>query len=401
MPALITGPTNLIDAASTVLAADGALGGLGVDNLRTSILGEVWRTAGTVEAQTSLAVPTDSSNGATKGPNTTRTGLVAGHDGTANVAVAYSNTGANNCYVRYVVVAKGGQRYRVQVWARRVNGTGTVGRAIIARGGTPADVTLPMTALAQGTAWQLLSMDFTAQQSGSVAIYFIADTGALDYALDGATLYALPTFAAGSKRATLTADLGAAQAVDVVAFGAPFDGLRPPAGSLVRICASNLLPYGTEVLDTGALDFAMPRDGWSYTLPASKSARYWWAQINVPAAQAYLQLGRAWLSSGVQPARNPSPDNYQPGADDSATTAPLRRMQFTIASLSEAEAVAIENLGLDAGTQRQVLVVHDTTRASRSTIFGKFTAIPAPRLLQQWDARGQLSSVDVAIKGDR
>ncbi|MFC0410952.1 carbohydrate binding domain-containing protein [Roseomonas elaeocarpi] len=401
MPALISGATNLIDAASTVLAADGALGGLGVENLRTSILGEVWRTSGTVEAQTSSVVSTDSANGAVLGANTTRTGNVANHDGTSNAAVAYSNSATSNASVGTTAAVKGGQKYRVQVWVRRANGASVSGNAILVVNAATAAFGLPMSNLAQGTAWQLLTLDFTAQRTGTANLYFVTDTGTLSYALDGATLYALPTYAVGSKSARLAVDLGAAMAVDVVAFGAPFDGLRPPAGSLVRICASNQQPFGVEVLDTGALDFAMTRDGWSYTLPAAKSARYWWAQINVPAAQAYLQLGRAWLGGGVRPARNPSAENYQPGADDSATTAPLRRMQFSIASLSEAEAVAIESLGLDAGTQRQVLVVHDTTRPARSTIFGKFTAIPAPRLLQQWDARGQLSSVDIAIKGDR
>ncbi len=399
MPVLIA-RENLLEASGAALVADSALGGLGVSNLLTPRLGEVWRTGGIAEAVRTTAVSTNSNSGAVMGSNTTRTGTVAGFDGTAGRAVTYNNSATANAFVSRTVSVKGGRRYSVQVNVRRANGASTAG-SIIQVQGAGTIRSLNMTELAQGTAWQLKELQFTAERTGTASIYFMVNTGALDYALDGATLYELVTGTAGSQTTLLAADLGSAKAVNHLVLAAPRDGLLPMDGATVRLCASNLWPYGTEVLDTGMQALAMPRGYWAW-LPASVvTARYWWIQFNAPAAQAYLQFGRLWLGNGLLPLKGAAPDGYDPAASDDAASRPRRTAKFQIQALSESEADALEALGLAAGTQQQVLAIPRTERAALTAVLGRFTTIPTPAPRQAWDSRGRLYTADIALQEDR
>ncbi|APT59552.1 hypothetical protein RGI145_19595 [Roseomonas gilardii] len=399
MPVLIA-RENLLEASGAALVADSALSGLGVFNLLTPRLGEVWRTGGIAEAVRTTPVSTNSNSGAVMGANTTRTGTTAGFDGTAGRAVLYSNSATTNAYVAKTVAVKGGRRYSVQVNIRRASGASTTGAAIQVQGAGTVR-TLNMTALAQGTAWQLLELQFTAEQSGTATIFFAVNTGALDYALDGATLYELVTGTAGSQTTLLAADLGSAKAVNHLVLAAPRDGLLPMDGATVRLCASNLWPYGTEVLDTGMQALAMPRGYWAWLPASAVTARYWWVQFNAPAAQAYLQFGRLWLGNGLLPLKGAAPDGYDPAASDDAASRPRRTAKFQIQALSETEADALEALGLAVGTQQQVLAIPRTERAGLTAVLGRFTTIPSPAPRQAWDSRGRLYTADIALQEDR
>ena len=403
MPSLIS-ERSWADQAGVSIGTDAEVVGLGVRSLLTSVLADVWRTPGVVQAAVVTALAYDNTAGAAMGSDTVRQGTEAGADGTAGRAVQYRNNSAANAYVRlsstYQVVA--GRQYRVDLAVKRRAGNTTAGNVIhVALPGSGLAV-LPMSALAQGNDWQAMSLTFTPTVSGTAVIYAAVNTGALEYSLDVSSVTLLPAFAAGTRAATLDIDLGAAQPVRVLALAAPPDGRLPSAGSLIRVTAGSSAG-AADLLGTGNLPLAMPRGYWAWVGAAVVTARYWRVQINWPGSQPYLQFGRLWLGDALVPAANPSADGYEPAASDDVATVPVRRESWQILRLSESEADEVERIGLAVGTQVQVLAIPRTERAAYTAVIGKFATIPRTVPRQAW-ASGQatrLYSTTLIVQGDR
>ncbi|AWV21708.1 Hypothetical protein RADP37_05295 [Roseomonas mucosa] len=400
MPSLIS-ERSWADQAGVSIGADAEVVGLGVRSLLTSVLADVWRTPGVVQADAVTSLNHDT---ASVGSNTTRAGNVAGSDGTANRAVRYQNSSAANSYVTlrtgYPLLA--GRTYRVDLQARRVNGASTSGNLIHVTGADGSLYSLPMTNLAQGTAWQSFALTFVAAGNTTASILAAVNTGTLDFALDVSSITLLPAYAAGTRAATLDLDLGAAQPVRVLAMAAPPDGMLPAGGSLIRVTAGSSAG-AADLLDTGNLPLAMPRGYWAWVGAAVVTARYWRVQINWPGSQPYLQFGRLWLGDALVPAANPSADGYEPAASDDVATVPVRRESWQILRLSESEADEVERIGLAVGTQVQVLAIPRTERAAYTAVIGKFGTIPRAVPRQAW-ASGQstrLYSATLTVQGDR
>lgn len=245
-------------------------------------------------------------------------------------------------------------------------------------------------------------------------------------------------------------DLGSAQIAQVVALFAPRDGLLPAIGSTVRITASNVSQTGSEAYDSGttgaatlSADGVWTADGsatvnvggpslsvdgtWTadgtitidggvlvggpaplslplgyqvWILPTLVSARFWRIVLTGAASQPYLQFGRLWIGTGLLTANSISADGYGLETADEPGRATIRRAQFTLGTLSQGEARTLERIGLAVGTQRQVLAVPLTLDPERSAIFGKFTAVPAPRRWQGFRG-GQLYTATMTIQEDR
>lgn len=403
MPSLIS-ERSWADQAGVSIATDAEVVGLGVRSLLTSVLADVWRTPGVVQADVVTALAYDDTAGAARGSDTVRQGTEAGADGTAGRAVQYRNNSASNAYVRlsasYQVVA--GRQYRVDLAIKRRAGNTTSGNVIhVVLPGSGLAV-LPMSALAQGNAWQAMSLTFTPANSGAAVIYAAVNTGAFEYSLDVSSVTMLPAFAAGTRAVSLDIDLGTAQAVRVLALAAPPDGMLPAGGSLIRVTAG-ASAGAADLLDTGNLPLAMPRGYWAWVVAAVVTARYWRIQIAWPGSQPYLQFGRLWLGDALVPAANPSADGYEPAASDDVATVPVRRESWQIMRLSEAEADEVERIGLAVGTQVQVLAIPRTERAAYTAVIGKFGTIPRAVPRQAW-ASGQstrLYSATLTIQGDR
>lgn len=403
MPSLIS-ERSWADQSGVSISTDAEVVGLGVRSLLTSVLADVWRTPGVVQAAVVTALAYDNTAGAAMGSDTVRQGTEAGADGTAGRAVQYRNNSAANAYVRlsstYQVVA--GRQYRVDLAVKRRAGNTTSGNVIhvaLPGGGLAA---LPMSDLAQGNDWQAMSLLFTPATSGAAVIYAAVNTGALEYSLDVSSVTLLPAFAAGTRAVSLDIDLGAAQPVQVLALAAPPDGMLPADGSLIRVTAGSSAG-AADLLDTGNLPLAMPRGYWAWIGAAVVTARYWRVQIDWPGSQPYLQFGRLWLGDALMPAANPSADGYEPAASDDVATVPVRRESWQILRLSESEADEVERIGLAVGTQVQVLAIPRTERAAYTAVIGKFVTIPRAVPRQAW-ASGQatrLYSATLTVQGDR
>lgn len=228
--------------------------------------------------------------------------------------------------------------------------------------------------------------------------------------------------------AEVQVDLGSPQAAQAVVLCAPRDGLLPAAGSTVRITASNLSQIGAELFDSGASSGGLTADGtWTadstatvdagsgtstrpLSLPVGYqcwilpkpgvTARYWRVVLTGAAGQPYLQFGRLWLAAGLLTANDIFADGYGLEAADEPGRTPIRRTSFTLGTLSGAERVLLEAIGLSAGTQQQALVIPRTLDADRTAIIGRFTAIPAPRAFQGF-LGGQLYTGSMTIQEDR
>lgn len=403
MPSLIS-ERSWADQSGVSIGTDAEVVGLGVRSLLTSTIADVWRTPGVVQADVVTALAYDNTAGAGMGPDTVRQGTEAGADGAAGRAVQYRNNSAANAHVRlsstYQVTA--GRQYRVDLAIKRRAGNTTSGNVIhVVLPGSGLAV-LPMSALAQGNAWQAMSLTFTPTVTGTAAIYAAVNTGAFEYSLDVSSVTLLPVYAAGSRATTLDLDLGSARAVRVLALAAPPDGMLPAGGSLIRVTAGSSAG-AADLLDTGNLPLAMPRGYWAWVGAAVVTARYWRVQINWPGSQPYLQFGRLWLGDALVPNANPSADSYEPSASDDVATVPVRRESWQILRLSESEADEVERIGLAVGTQVQVLAIPRTERAAYTAVIGKFVTIPRAVPRQAW-ASGQstrLYSATLTIQGDR
>jgi hypothetical protein len=192
---------------------------------------------------------------------------------------------------------------------------------------------------------------------------------------------------------SLSVDLGADRPIRAVVLAAPRDGLLPEPSATI---AAQLT--GAESASvTGS--FTMPLGYWCWVFPAEIQARQ--LVLTITSAQPYLQFGRLWIGSGAWCGRYLAEGGFDPATTDTVGQAPLRRAQVTLAGLTQSEADALEVIGLDAGTQRQVMAIPRTERADRSAIIGKFTAIPAPKPRQAWSPAGQLHTATLTIQEDR
>jgi hypothetical protein len=218
-------------------------------------------------------------------------------------------------------------------------------------------------------------------------------------------------------------DLGSLQWVRTIALFAPRDGVLPEEGAGMDLSISAIAQGGEDlgkagdlpvvdaagriVTDMQGADFvvrsgsvlSLPRGLWCWVLPEPTRLRY--VQILMTSTRPYLQFSRLWIGPALLPLRDPSPNGYAPGGTDERFSLPRRTARFTLPVLSEPEADALETIGLEAGTQRQVFVVPRIERADRTGFFGKFTAIPVPAPQQAWNERGRVYAVDIAAQEDR
>ena len=397
MPSLIS-ERSLADLAGVSIATDAEVVGLGVRSLLTSTIADVWRTPGVVQAAVSTALAHDDTAGAALGSDTVRQGTEAGTDGTAGLAVQYRNNSAANAYVRlagaYQVVV--GRQYRVDLAIKRRAGNTTSGNVIHVALPDGSLAVLPMSALAQGNAWQAMSLTFTPATSGAAVIYAAVNTGAFEYSLDVSSVTLLPVFTAGSRAVALDLDLGSAQAVRVLALAAPPDGMLPAGGSLIRVTAGTVAG-GSDLLDSGNRPLAMPRGYWAWIGAAVVTARYWRIQINWPGSQPYLQFGRLWLGDALVPPIGFASDGYDASVVTEAGLAPRRKVQFTLPWLEEDDAEALDAIGLRVGSNRQVLVIPEVGRWDVTALIGKFLPPPASRPTQPEG----LFSANLSLQEDR
>lgn len=202
---------------------------------------------------------------------------------------------------------------------------------------------------------------------------------------------------AGSTR-NLRVDLGSQRSITAVVLQAPRDGLLPEATATVRLTLSTSSQNGTDAGDVTA-SLSMPRGYWCWVPAAAVNARY--LRLQLTSTQPYLQFGRMWVAGGLRTTKNIAESGYEPGAVDETAQATRSQVQVTVPGLSEAEADLLEDIGLQAGTQRQVLVIPRTERGARTAIIGKFTAIPAPKVRQAWGGGQRLHTASLSIKEDR
>ena len=394
MPSLIS-QMSWADQSGVSISTDAEVVGLGVRSLLTTTIADVWRTPGVVQADVVTSLNHDTTS---VGANTTRVGNVPGSDGTANRAARYQNSSAANAYVTlrtgYPLVA--GRTYRVDLQARRVNGASTSGNLIHVTGSDGSLYSLPMSNLAQGTAWQSFALTFTAASSTTASILACVNTGTQDFALDVSSVTLLPVYPAGTRAVGLDLDLGAAQAVRVLALAAPPDGMLPADGSLIRITAGSSAGL-SDLLDTGNLPFAMPRGYWAWIGAAVVTARYWRVQIDWPGSQPYLQFGRLWLADALVPPIGFASDGYDASVMTETGLVPRRKIQFTLPWLEEADAEALDAIALRAGSDRQVLVIPEIDRWDVTALIGKFSPPPASRPAQPEG----LFSANISLQEDR
>lgn len=189
----------------------------------------------------------------------------------------------------------------------------------------------------------------------------------------------------------LRVDLGGVRDVRVIALAAPRDGLLPAASATVQVTASAVQVDDVEALDTGALPLALAPHGlMAITLPAAIPTR--WLRLQcVGAGDPYLQLGRLWIGDALVTQRNlaygaprqvtehgASGRAGVSGVRYAARGARLRSIQMTLNALPDADAVALDRCGLEAGTEGQVLLAWAGT-GPRTAMLGRFSRPPAVR----------------------
>ena len=371
-----------------------------LSRLLSRYTGEFWRTAGVVEAANDTALPT-SGTGTAIGASTVQLGKEAGTDGTANRATTYRNTSTTNAYVRSVstFAVQGRRRYTITLTARRTTGSSTSGNLIHALHSNGTLYALSMTNLAQGTAYQTRTLTFDVQEPGYLTIYFMVNTGTLEYALDTASIRSELIYAAGTRTTYLWMDAGSIVPINHVLLRAPRDYLLPPAGSTIRLGASAASQFGTDMLDTGNVTFSMGSTGyWSWIKEAGIQARYLWMAINWPASTPYLNIGRFYAGSAFIPTRRQNYDGHDVTVNDAAYQSGLRSLGFGLSYLTLADADALDAIGLGAGTQEQVLVIPRSDLASRTAIIGSFSTPPACHVAAA--PLGQRFATSIAVSED-
>lgn len=196
----------------------------------------------------------------------------------------------------------------------------------------------------------------------------------------------------------LAVDLGAVRGITVLALYAPRDGLLPYPGATISVALSAVSAGGTDAgFSSDALD--MTRGYWALVFPQPVSARH--IQISISSAQPYLQFGRLWIGPSLYLPNYLGQDAFAPEVFDAAAEATRRRVQVTLPQMPQSQADLLEDVGLFAGTQRQVLVIPRVERANRTAIIGKFTQIPAPKPRAAWNQNGLLHTATLSIQEDR
>jgi hypothetical protein len=197
---------------------------------------------------------------------------------------------------------------------------------------------------------------------------------------------------------TLDLTLAGPRAVRCVVLYAPRDGVLPD-GATITASLSDTALGGTDS-GTIAAPLAMPRGYWCWVLPETVAARYLRLVIS-SGAEPYLQFGRLWAGDALVSNGFWSEGEFDPGVVDTVSEPTRRRFQLALSSLLLPQADALEGIGLNAGTQKQLLVIPRIDRADRSAVFGKLTNIPAPQPRRAWSEDGQLYSATIAIQEDR
>jgi hypothetical protein len=197
---------------------------------------------------------------------------------------------------------------------------------------------------------------------------------------------------------TLDLTLAGPRAVRVLVLYAPRDGVLPDGATITARLSSAALG-GTDA-GTITAPLSMPQGYWCWVLPAAATARYLRLTIT-GGAEPYLQFGRLWLGDALVNDRFWSDGEFDPGVFDSVSDPTRRRFQIALTALLRSQAEALEDIGLQVGTQAQLLAIPRTDRANRSAVLGKLTAIPAPQPRQAWSQDGQLYRATLAIQEER
>lgn len=147
-----------------------------------------WRMAAWAELLADpQALATDTNAGATRWPNLTRVGSITLDDGSPGTV--YESSATVNSSATVQVALKPG-RYRVQVKAQRISGSGTTGRLIGARyyqAGQLRAINVPMTALApSGVA--TYTAEIVNDQEATVSMVFLGETGPMGQVAIGSGL---------------------------------------------------------------------------------------------------------------------------------------------------------------------------------------------------------------------
>ena len=400
MPVLILRRSqNILEWSTTLLGTTSQDSANPVSRLLSRPTGEFWRTPGTVEAATETAIPT-SGTGTAMGSATVQLGKENGADGSVNRATVYRNTSTSNAYVQSTIVqVKARRRYTITIQARRTTGSTVAGNLIHALHSNGTLYALSMSNLAQGVAYQNRSLTFDVQEPGTLAIHFMVNTGTLEYALDTASIRSEVIYTDGTRTTYLWMDAAASQPFNCLVLRAPRDYLTPPAGSTIRIGASDVSQFGTDKLDTGNVTFSMGATGyWSWIKEAGIQARYLWMAINWPASTPYLNIGRFYAGSAFIPTRRQNYDGHDVTVNDAAYQSGLRSLGFGLSYLTLADADALDAIGLGAGTQEQVLVIPRSDLASRTAIIGSFSTPPACHVAAA--PLGQRFATSIAVSED-
>lgn len=105
--------------------------------------------------------------------------------------------------------------------------------------------------------------------------------------------------ASGETSPSLAIDLGASRAIRAVVLA----GLNISATDTVRLKLSNVVPGGSELLDTGAVAGVAEGYGyWPWFGAAALTGRY--VTLELDADMVTPQAGRLWISDAFQPTRN-------------------------------------------------------------------------------------------------
>jgi hypothetical protein len=200
----------------------------------------------------------------------------------------------------------------------------------------------------------------------------------------------------GERR--LSVDLGVRRSVRVIALQAPRDGLLPEAGAIIEVSISGQTA-GSSGLGFRAAPLDMSRGYWTWTFDATLQVRY--VKIVLQSSQPYLQFGRLWIGDAMFTPSYVAESGFEPAVSDAAGEPTRRRVQFTMPGLTQDMADQLEGIGLDVGTQRQILAIPRVERGDRTAVLGKFTTIPAPKPRSAWRQGGQLHTATLSVMEDR
>jgi hypothetical protein len=404
--AAIIAPMEWNAAASPLaeLSTTSEVSGLGLRSVLTTQVADVWRLA--PEAEILLALPTDTAAGAVAGGNVERIGAVPPPSGVTG-ATAYRNPETGGAFVRAgspAVLA--GYLYTASVWMRRrPNQPSVVGRAISlvypTGPGASSRVDYLMSALAQGSDWQRISVQFRPTVDGNISFSLAVVTGAFEYEAAGATLVRV----AGQTR--LDANLGQDVACRLLLLAAPRDGILPVADSTWR--AIGYSAAGAVVHDSGDLPLApAPRGRWTCVLPADVVARRWRIVFGFGPGQPYAQFGRLYIGPalvtskaigfGLQRGAGDLGSNQRSagsGVRYPARAVTLQQRNWRLPSMNAADAVALDDIALLVGATGQVFAAPSILAPERDGILGVFRAPPAPR-----EDNKVFWSADISIEED-